>query len=601
LKSLLEPSPQLLEARRELHFIPGFELLEDFSEDSQGKRWTLKCRLSIDTDSDAIPSTTDWVIVVDSAYPSGKIAVYPAAEGGIERTFPHQTYNAPLTDSWRSGKLCLSTDFQSLRRYTSDSEPLGASERLPWHVKRAIHWLELAARNELLRPGDPFELPEVPALSEPLQVAFNEGPETFGLWQGPAPQVGLVEQYILGDRSYAVRRFESLAGEVLYEPDWGLGIRQRDVMPVKSAWVRLPSLPILKPWHLPGTWGELREAVQQQGLNLDELLSRVAPQLRDGRPHLLLLGFPISQIVEDPDIQQHWFAVLIPELVRADKAPAGWRNNERSLWRFDVTRTLNRNCRLFWQETENWHEDQLSTRGRAHASLRSRPVAVLGVGALGSVVAESLVRVGVNRLLLVDADELKAGNLVRHNLSLNEVGQNKAKALSERLNTLSPHAKVEFLPESFPPAKDEDRQRLSEYAIILDFTAEDRTLIDLEGFSWEEPKLFLACSVGAGARRLFMFEAFAATFPEQRFHDLVDPWLLRDQEDNGAEFPREGIGCWHPVFPARFDDFSLWSGVITRRLETLAVETPAGPRLDVYEQIFDGQFPAGMQRVAREQ
>jgi len=50
-------------------------------------------------------------------------------------------------------------------------------------------------------------------------------------------------------------------------------------------------------------------------------------------------------------------------------------------------------------------------------------VAVFGLGSIGSQVAELLAKGGVDKLLLVDADKIEAGNVVRHTIGLESVGQ----------------------------------------------------------------------------------------------------------------------------------------------------------------------------------
>jgi hypothetical protein len=62
-------------------------------------------------------------------------------------------------------------------------------------------------------------------------------------------------------------------------------------------------------------------------------------------------------------------------------------------------------------------------------------VTIVGVGAIGSFVAEGLFRSGVRRLVLIDADRLRPGNLVRHAANRSFVGKHKAKAMAETLGT----------------------------------------------------------------------------------------------------------------------------------------------------------------------
>lgn len=63
--------------------------------------------------------------------------------------------------------------------------------------------------------------------------------------------------------------------------------------------------------------------------------------------------------------------------------------------------------------------------------LATRHVLVLGVGAIGSSVAEHLARAGVGRLTLVDRDIVEPGNLVRHAAELRHAGWMKTKAVAD--------------------------------------------------------------------------------------------------------------------------------------------------------------------------
>lgn len=87
----------------------------------------------------------------------------------------------------------------------------------------------------------------------------------------------------------------------------------------------------------------------------------------------------------------------------------------------------------------------LRTRAPHADALASTRVTVVGVGAIGSRVAEGLAQAGVGALELVDHDTLEAGNLTRHTAGMRHVGQLKAEALIDQLADRAPHTHVEGL------------------------------------------------------------------------------------------------------------------------------------------------------------
>jgi len=105
-----------------------------------------------------------------------------------------------------------------------------------------------------------------------------------------------------------------------------------------------------------------------------------------------------------------------------------------------------------------------------------------------------------------------------------------------------------------------------------------------------------------GARRLFCFAARETRFQNETFRRLVSPWLARDVDEHAREeLPREGIGCWHPVFPARDDDVWMLAAVAVKQLERVALSPPSKPELVVFEQCQDdkGMF-SGIRKVSVE-
>ncbi len=604
------PPEELLAARRSLEGFEGVTLLEDWvwrpdAAGPSGGRWVLRCRLSPSVDpAGPVPASTDWYVLVDAAYPWGYVKFYPAEDGGITQTFAHQNYNrAPIHGlPWRTGDICLDTQVRVLGRRAFDTEPYDVDERLRWRFERALGWLEAASRDELLLPGEPFELPQVlPYGGLGLTFVFQEGPETLGEWEDHPGGAGLVDLFRLDpDKSvFLVDRFLSAHGDSVLALGWGKAVAASSEERLRGVWVRLEGVPVLYPWQNPVTWRELREAFLAQGQNFDRLLGEVAHRVRDGQPHPLLIGFPIPERVGGLSRRMHWYAAWLPALSWGDARHPGFRpRTEPGYQMRDRAEVLADSHPIGWQTTENWHPEDVSARGRLTDDLRSREILLLGAGAIGSAVAELLVRGGVKKLLVVDGQRLEIGNLVRHNLGLDALHDQKAPELARRLNLSSPHAEVEAIDGEFPPSEVEDRKKVLRCDTILDCTGEDSVLRHLQLFPWEGERIFASLSLGFGAKRLFCFVSRGGVFPLDDYRGAVDPLLRRELERYpAAELPREGAGCWHPLFPARLDDLWPMAAAAVKELESAVTKPPAEPLLEVFERFEEDGVFAGIRRV----
>ena len=72
-------------------------------------------------------------------------------------------------------------------------------------------------------------------------------------------------------------------------------------------------------------------------------------------------------------------------------------------------------------------------------SVRGKTVALVGLGALGSKVAELLAQAGVGRFRLCDNDRLRTGNAARHVAGVNDFGAPKVNAVATRLMNINPY------------------------------------------------------------------------------------------------------------------------------------------------------------------
>jgi len=79
--------------------------------------------------------------------------------------------------------------------------------------------------------------------------------------------------------------------------------------------------------------------------------------------------------------------------------------------------------------------------------LKNTRVLLVGLGGLGGYVANSLVRLGVGKIILVDYDIFDISNLNRQLFSAHEyIGQRKSEVISSFLKTINPEAHIRSYP-----------------------------------------------------------------------------------------------------------------------------------------------------------
>jgi hypothetical protein len=361
-------------------------------------------------------------------------------------------------------------------------------------------------------------------------------------------------------------------------------------------WWLWPAPIVTRPWHAPGTWGDLRTVGRAQNIDVDDVLESLAFRVRNSKKRtVLFVGYPIPSRVGEPAVEVHWDAIGLPKLRSERGKPApGHRNNRLGWWERDRQGELGNNAPIEYLYMENWHPSRLQARGRLPEPIRDSHFAIVGVGALGSAVAELLARTGCKRITLVDPDLLGAGNICRHIGTLNDIGQFKSKVVAQRLLQVSPVIEVATLEDEVPLQPQEVGDLLQEATVIIDCTASDEVLQSLAGAWWSMPKLFISLSLGYAARRLFAFGHFGHQFPLQNFEEMMGPWLASETgEWSESGELLEGAGCWSPLFPARYDDVVMAASVCIKEIETLIVRPPSQPVLRVFEQKNTEQMFSG--------
>jgi hypothetical protein len=202
----------------------------------------------------------------------------------------------------------------------------------------------------------------------------------------------------------------------------------------------LPGETVSKGNWLTGEWFELdREPSLPVPLNSGDFLALLKRCGRDIaevnslarlNPKIVALRYPTSA-------GQHW---LIFQSNFTYPPRAGFRKGT-----FDLkVREVNKMNVLKLYNVYHINSETIFRRvsGYEVEKLQKKSCLLLGCGSIGSRVAELLIKSGVGTMILIDKDEMRAGNISRHVLGLDYIGQNKAEGLKRFLHKRNPDAKI---------------------------------------------------------------------------------------------------------------------------------------------------------------
>ena len=133
------------------------------------------------------------------------------------------------------------------------------------------------------------------------------------------------------------------------------------------------------------------------------------------------------------------------------------------------------------------------------AIFQASHVAVIGIGGVGSWVAEALARSGIGELTLIDLDEICASNINRQIHALTEtVGQSKTAVMAARIKSINPDCLVHQINEFVGYANLQSCLSIN-YDYVVD--AIDSAAIKAAILNWcKRQKVAVICIGGAGGK-----------------------------------------------------------------------------------------------------
>ncbi|MFJ4775562.1 HesA/MoeB/ThiF family protein [Streptomyces sp. NPDC088762] len=140
------------------------------------------------------------------------------------------------------------------------------------------------------------------------------------------------------------------------------------------------------------------------------------------------------------------------------------------------------------------------TGGLLSPALADSHVLLVGVGSVGSYLAEVLVRSGVGRITLVDPDRVEPANLGRSMYDTRDIGRNKAKATARRLKRVNRRLKITVVKREVAALDNHTwQQRISDAQLVIAATDDNHAQQRLNHLAYfvGRPALFVGLYEGA--------------------------------------------------------------------------------------------------------
>lgn len=260
--------------------------------------------------------------------------------------------------------------------------------------------------------------------------------------------------------------------------------------------------------------------------------------------------FPLFCGYRLPNGEIHWQAmVLFMDDLPIESFRVGTGRNR--VWHTDF-----KSGTIPWVQTENISYKHFFGRGAMPQILADKKILIMGIGAIGSIVAETLTRGGAKRITVYDIDDKEPGNVCRSAYKFYSGVSEKSYDMVVFLRQISPHVEcdslrsvVDFVVKSYA-AENKDMQYIAElfndYDIIFDCTTDNQLMkvLDASGTTAQLVNL----SITNHAQDLVC--AFSPKITETvRF---VYTMLHRDAESDLYN----PTGCWNPTFKASYNDIA---------------------------------------------
>lgn len=233
--------------------------------------------------------------------------------------------------------------------------------------------------------------------------------------------------------------------------------------------------------------------------------------------------------------------------IKSEKVKCGGR----PIINYSYTKTL-----IDWASSYNCSYDYFFGRGCLPSSLAEKKILIIGIGAIGSMVAKTLARSGSKYIGLYDVDLKEPGNVCRSEYDFLSGISDKSYELSSVLQSISPFVQCEISPKALDSwikltmdndeTKNAIQEILNKYDIIFDCSTDDSMMYVLDKLNLRAKLINISISNHANELVCAMGNNITETvkfiFTQIIKSDTLDMF-----------YP---TGCWSPTFKASYNDIA---------------------------------------------
>lgn len=500
--------------------IHGISLIEDFIIDEAG---SLKGRIAVVTDQEH--ADLEWYVEINPTYPFKTMGMEPIHfQNKNLLDYPH---------IMQGGNLCMHpAEYDNAEsQFVNDLKQLKEwVEKYYVRGEKDAHYEHLVVNHHTIR-GQYYTF----CFAE-TQEDFTEG--DYGIVHYTTLPTGRKKDTPV--INYVVQKFVSCVQVKKTEMFCRISKSYQELRSFKGVYCLLNNIPSVYNKFIVENYNSIRGLFSQSQKNY--IHSFVVSHRGKCDFFPLFCGYRI------PEGGVHWQAmILFMDDLPIEPVRVGTGKNR--LWLTDF-----RQGQIQWAETVDISYKYFFGRGAMPKELANKKMLIMGVGAIGSILAETLTRCGAKNLTLYDIDNKEPGNVCRSAYPFYTGIIEKTLDITSLLTQISPHVECTSLKSIADlviktyAAGHEDKSALAEFFdefdVIFDCTTDNQLMRVMDSIGTKAQLVNLSITNHAQ-------DLICAFSPNVTETVLLVYGLFKHDVETDMYNP---IGCWNPTFKASYND-----------------------------------------------